>query len=461
MREAEDVPLPGEEAFGRVRASLMAEKPWEAAAGARVVEVHPAPAAHADSFWHWAKSLLAGGGWGANVVRLAAVGGVAFAMGGNWFQAAPHQQVPVAGPVAPVPAPAPAREIVAPSYWASIVETSSIAPDHVAVPEDTVEVALRAWELAPASQGFTLDRSPYGARSASTSPGSWERPAPAYANPSSERVLDLLQQLRFELLVRGDDGLLASLRELEGTLDPLLGDTPATTSAVAGWLAQGEDLRRAGDVDGALEAFGAARAEAAGSFGGFLAQVQIARLLHEDARDYGGALKAYREALAQYPAHFLTPQFKGPLLERVKLLAENSEADWAALGPWEDAQAATGQRRVELLLQTMEAAPRAPLAARAALDAAQAICDDPSLPQDPQAMLARINEALRVSEDAPDAATMQFAMGLVAHQRLANRPLAQIFYTRSLTLPGAQEVAARAEKLVAELRPVFARKEGS
>lgn len=461
MREADHPAVPVDAEFDALRDRILDEVA-DAAHQAPAPVVAASPAAERESFGGWAKGLATGGGWGANLVRLAAVGGVAFALGqsrdGRVSAPPPSPAAAPATQVAAVPPPDAATVADAPAaldasrfYWPATTGATLARDLRLPVAADTADEAIRAWEavsIAPASfdwGGTVLERSPFAR-------DGWSPPQPAGSH-LAERVLDRMQELKFRLLLSDTDGALALLGSLESAVDDLLEEKPHRDAPSSAWMRFAEERLAAGDALGAVEAFEQAADSAEGSFGAFLATIQAASVHFEVREDYGAALRAYREAMEQYPNHFLTGEHKGPLLERIELLVENQSGDWAALRAWRRAQGLQGVERAEALLAAMEAAPRAPIAGRAALEAIALVCDEHPEAYDPQLLLNRLNNALREALDAPSAASLQFASGRLVHMRMANTALARTLYARSLAMPGAEGIAPQAEALVRALEP--------
>ncbi|MBX3727574.1 MAG: hypothetical protein KF858_00170 [Candidatus Sumerlaeia bacterium] len=453
LREADAPKLPPPAVFARMRKELRAEIDDERRA---LRDRHAAPAR--ESFALWLRQLLLGGGPGAQVVRFAALAGLAFAVGAYWSgepQAPangtdmPPAYARVAQPVAPADN---TSDLLIPVASASRFQTVNF--DASRLPENPFESISRSG----LDEGGRM-REPVRAASLRQDPSptaAWY--VASHSSPTRREaqdlvvgeMLELVQQLRLWSLVEPDPVSLQTLRQLDDALARMLEmERPLPRPQIDSLTALGtaDDLVAAGRHHEALDTYRALAAEPAAGFLAFVAQFQAARLLFDDMRDYDQALAAYRALLEGYPSHFLTDEQRRHVLQRIDMLTRNAQDNFRAVRLWQDAQALDGLRQTAAYLALVDAAPQSPLAAEAAVVLAQQIAQPRPRTEalSPEELAAEFQDALRQAGNSPHAAGFRYALAEVFLVGLLEPERAEAEYRELLAMPGSDLYQARAQ----------------
>ena len=388
-----------------------------------------------ESFLDWLRLVLTGGGVPAHAFRMTAVAAVALVLGMN-LKPAPEPSMAVDNQIA-----APASATPDPDDWllASRLDSAAgaairpVSASGDATPAPTVGrvVERDAWNFGgQPSHDWDWERTVasepdwnFYQNTKSTGTALTVSSAPAQNMSSRQQVISLVQQMKFQSMVRRDEESLYQIRRLESALTPLLEGgqgVPQGEVAALDSFRRGEDLAARSRFADALLAFDDVRRRAPGTFQSFLAQFQIARIDFENLREYESALEAYRVALEEYPSHFLSDENKALILERIELLTRNSAGDWQALRIWQDALAAPDTaKQIAELERLLTASPSTPLAGQAALRLAGLTLEDIRGEQiNPLYVVRLLDEAIAAAPASPHRAEIQFAKGEILLRRL-------------------------------------------
>jgi len=239
----------------------MADDPDLRPAG-RVVAVPPA-ALPRETEPSLGRVLLVGGGPVGQLLRLAAVGAVAFVLGGQLIRSGESPVIVADTPgisIADAPASAPdpvevadAGPLGAPaqqSGWRSGEIIYRSLHDELAAP-GSLGPAARTTGVVPVttSDNYWFLQSHFGSGGASNIQG---------GSYTARELVDALQQLRVHAELTGDSGASARVRQLEQSLRPIIEDTVASDAATARALSSMETADRfmqAGRHADALEAW--------------------------------------------------------------------------------------------------------------------------------------------------------------------------------------------------------------
>ncbi|MBI5155085.1 hypothetical protein HZA57_07595 [Candidatus Poribacteria bacterium] len=443
MREADDPRMPDSDEYEVMWENISSE--INVPGGGRVIPV-PGP----ESFPGWLRQVFLGGGAGAQALRLACAGAVAFAVGVQFHQTGARpvesrMQVAEAARPAGATSGGPFPATPAPAAG-GVLSRSGIDGEGRLIPAEVASAEFGWRATLPPESSWTYQ----GA--AATRPVST---AAVSGTAERQQVMDLLQQIKFRSLVEQDDDAMGQIRRLEGAIAPLL---EAEGQAASGEAAAMESFRRAEDLAlrnryaDALLAFHEARTLVPGTFLAFLAQYQIARIDFEHLHDFDSALEAYRVTLEEYPAHFLTDEYKTQIVERIDKLMRNSMNDWEALRLWQEAQGQTGLKRAELLERLVSEVPESPLAADAAAALTDLKLNEPACAElRTEDLLALFDGYLAYRPALAGAAKVQFAKAELLFKGEMDFKQSANEYSRVLTLPGGEAFKAQVNARLAQL----------
>ena len=451
LRESDRPATPNNERFEAMRRAALGAKDT-----ARIEQIAPAASVAAasadDSFAAWSRNVLSGGGMPANLLRLAAVGILAFFLGANLplqqdetspsatVASAPTQTESVASEppsteaMAQVSAPATADIAYEPNF-ASVGSQDSYFYQPVG---STIEKGIWTEEAEPQAappQGWLYPGS-YGAMTVSSAPS------------SSIRPFDLVQQIRMDALMERDDLVLEKIRQLEDAIAPILVERAQESGRQSQALEQlrhSENLLASGEIDLALEGFNRVENLAPGTTLAFLSRFQKARINFELKHDFSTALQGYRSLLEDYPASFLTEDHRAHILQRIDVLTLNHARDWRAVELWLTATQSSPERKVAALKQIIADVPGVPLAADAANQlvalSGEAAMEDSKAPQE---IIALFDDALTQVGDTRHAVAIQYAKAEIVYRHMMNPAWAKEEFQRVLELPHNKHYAPRA-----------------
>lgn len=374
MREAGEPAMPSRAEFRALKQRLREE-------------LQPGRSGGRESFVGWLGQMLFGGGPGAHVVRLGAVGALAFLIGRQGTVEAPVSPAASSGQSAvaadsrvPVPSGRPAAPAgIAPSD--SIVAVSN-APVYRRVdfqPGDADQITSIS-RSGIAEDGslkeFEDTWQDLGLTSGHSGDGQWYVVSHVGQEPSGGISPAGMEGYRLVRSMRLDKSMAdpEAIRQIEESMAKGLLREPRMPKDRAAAL---NDLRRADELLAAgwsQEAFDSYRQLVAAypdTFFAFLADYQSAEIAFDKLQDYETALQTYGGILEEYPSEYLSDRQREHLIDRVRLLTHNYMKDWEAVRLYQQAHKLSGRERSEALKRLIQAVPESPLAVSTAVDLAQ------------------------------------------------------------------------------------------
>lgn len=384
-----------------------------------------------DSFGAWARTMLLGGGPGAQLLRMAAVGGLVWVAASTTTAnrgaastasaAAPMEvaaasssatssadravdidadgdldayfsqpAVRSAGPVPHATVGSPTMPEVVPDRGAGVVlaipdsqpnllafNWSGLANDLDTASDGSTEYRLRSASLPGGgnSVGGFGDAANFPVTLSNSATGAGElyfaSARPAQSTPGAlQDLVNQIQQLKFESYMDQDREVLDRIRRMESSVSRLMESDESLSSdnvAAIETFQRGEQLLAGKRYGDAVAAFRDVRRLAPGTFLAFLAQYQIAGTSFVYMRDYDSALEGYNKTLKEYPAHFISSEHNDHIRKRIEMLTQNRANDWRAVDLWQDARLSGPEARVVILRELIQSYPESPLAADAAM----------------------------------------------------------------------------------------------
>ncbi|MGF1572552.1 MAG: tetratricopeptide repeat protein [Sumerlaeia bacterium] len=273
---------------------------------------------------------------------------------------------------------------------------------------------------------------------------------------AKQRLLNSLQQMKFDSYVENNPEELNRIRELESNVAILLRDDRSVPdSEVYGieLFQTGDRLLQEKNYAEAIRYFEQSRELVPGSFLAFLAQFQIATVKFEYLQQFDDALSVYRETLEQYPAHFLTSPQKRYIISQVNLLENNQDANWAALSLWIEAKHGSSKVRDESLVKIIESHSSVPLASQAAGTLAEELLAGTCM-----LTAAEVLELLQQASSNPNsgmqASSFKFYEAEILFRKLFQFKQAAIAYQQVVELPGGIRYEAQVNNRIAQLNGI-------
>lgn len=454
LKDANNPKLPTNQEFDQLWGSIRAELDRE---------LKPAKPDQSNqkTFGGWLEILFFEGGPYAQLSRFAAVFLAGFfitTLLQNPSASTPNSAVQIAEPVvAPVPAPKPsvksAEPATEPAEVASVQITSPSETQDYIIPVDLGDVRYDLTSNSQLAMNIYNNRNLEGLESK-------VQPLNITTNSNSpfakQRLLNSLQQMKFDSYVEDNPEELNRIREIESNVAILLREdlsVPNSEVYSIELFQQGDKLLQEKNYTEAIRYFQQCRELVPGSFLAFLAQFRIATVKFEFLQQFDDALYAYKETLEEYPAHFLSGDQKRYIISQLNLLEDNKQPNWEALGLWLDAKHGSSKMRDESLIKIIERHPSLPIATKSAAMLTEELIQGTCL-LDAKEIAATLQEAANNASSTPQGSALSFYQGEILFRKLFEFQQAKAAYERVKTMPSASRYEAQVNNRLAQLHSI-------
>jgi len=386
------------------------------------------PAAAEVGFRAWVWTILFGGKAGGQMIRLAAVGCVAFVIG--------NQSVTPTTQVAPTARATSAGQV------ASNTEQPTGTPRDVAYNGGSISKSmtdLTSRSVPSPADGWTVPSrtDPRMVTVGASQSGEW---GASRTDPAAV-AYDQLQMLKFSSLVQGDGRIMSfDIQPIEQAVSQLVLQSGVAHDPRAGALqaySRAEESLEARRYSEAIQEFSRVAESMPGSSIAFLSRYQVARIADEVLRDYPLAIESYSRCLTDFPTLSVSRSERLRIDDRLQVLQAGQNDNWQSLREWEAAREAksTGEA-VAKLLGVVANSPSPQLASDAADRLKEIVSADNGALRsvDHELVLAGLRQRLASSEPGPATARMQYSLAEIVARRASVPGQALAEYQRALEL---------------------------
>ena len=254
---------------------------------------------------------------------------------------------------------------------------------------------------------------------------------------AKQRLLNSLQQMKFDSIVENDTTDLIRIHEMETNLALLMRDefsVPKSEILGIEIFQKAERALASGQINDAMALYERVQETVPGTFLAFLTRYRTASVKMEMLGRFDEALEDFQLVVSSYPAHFLNNTQKRTIVQQMQFLTENQEADWAGLKLWYQSRSQSPADREVTYVEMIRNHGTLPITQRVASELADSAIKG-TLSINVETLASALHSAGELHENSPLAGNFYFLEAEIQLQRLLNREAAEAAYKKVLEQP--------------------------